>query len=83
MIEQCSSLYDLVQTKFPELYLVKHFSSLDSRVSFVRPWINGELSNEFGGLYEIYCLNSKKGVQEEEGWTTKQKNSLKKSMSPA
>jgi len=35
---------------------------MDSRGSFVKPWINGELSDQFGDLHEIYCLQSKKGV---------------------
>lgn len=51
-----------VQTEFPGLHLVHYFSSADSRGGFVKPWIDGGLSDQFGDLHEIYCTQSKKGV---------------------
>ena len=52
----------LVKTEFPGIQMVHYFSNSDARGRFVKPWIANGLSDQFGGLNEIYCTHSKKGV---------------------
>ncbi len=49
-------------TKFDGLKIVRHFSSVDARGAFIKPWITNELSRPFGEVAEAYFSFSEQGV---------------------
>jgi dTDP-4-dehydrorhamnose 3,5-epimerase len=53
---------NIEDTEFQGLKIVRYFTSVDQRGSFVKPWYGQTIAESFGGMAETYFSHSHKGV---------------------